>query len=152
RMPGFGGMFIGPDNTLVVNLLDMSPEAVIAARAAIVAVFGEKRIPVGGIKPIQAKYDFLTLRETRDRAKGVLTIPGVVLIDIDEKANRFRVGIAQMAARADVERELDRSGVVRDMVIFEVVKPSVGFVSLQDLFRPVMGGFQIENSAGGCAH
>ncbi len=54
RVPAFGGMFLSEDEqTLQVYLTDLRPPIVAAAQAAIAAVFGTQRIPLGGIQAIQ---------------------------------------------------------------------------------------------------
>jgi hypothetical protein len=143
QVPAFGGMYVSPDKTLQIYLLDTSPPVITAAKAAITEVLGRGRtIPVN-IKPLQAKYGFLQLKAWRDRGKGVLSIQGSGRWGIDESMNRLMIGLEQMEAKPIVEKYLSQSGIPLEAVEFKSVKP-IGYQNDPEAkARPLIGGTQI---------
>ena len=139
------------DNVLQVYLTDITQAA--AAEAAIANKFGRERIPPGGIKVLSGKYDFLQLKGWHDRHRFVtLALPGVISTGVSESENQLKIRVDSQASIAQVEQELSRLGVPREMVNIVVSKPfeiSSGH-TLIDKQRPLLGGIQIQISSGGC--
>lgn len=139
-VPGFGGMYV--DEAGTVNVWVRDPEA--APMDTLEKVFGES------IRLHRGDYDFAQLAAWRDRARPVLGAAGVVLLDVDERSNRVRVGIAEgadtrRAARA-VRREMARRGVPAAAVEIAEVPEVRPMVDLSDTFNPVPGGVEINFS------
>ena len=142
RVPAFGGMFIGPGQALQVYLLDPAQRA--AAEEAIFAVFGRERLPQGGIQVLQGQYSFLQLKAWHDRQRVVtLAIPGVVRTSIAESKNRLQIGVSDLGAISQVERELENLVIPREAVNIIQAKPIEFHQTLQDTQRPLEGGLQI---------
>jgi hypothetical protein len=156
RVPAFGGMYLGPDKTLQVYLLNVDPATIKASEEAITAVFGRERIPAGTLHPLKGQFGFQQLKDWHDRARDVLGIPGVVFSDIDERMNRLTFGLNQMEAREDAEKLLIKLQIPKEAVIFQKTsthEPEQNVTTVQDLQsfnRPLIGGLQIRQSAGFC--
>jgi hypothetical protein len=143
RVPDFGGMFIGPDGTLQIDLLD--PRMAGAALEAIEAVFGSERLSQSSIQLLPGHYSFVQLKDWHERMMPeVLGLPGVILTDIDEGENRLRVGVEAQVLQGVVEAQLARGGIPREAVIIEKTEPIV-FMShtLRSRVQPLVGGLQI---------
>jgi hypothetical protein len=154
-VPEFGGVSIGPDGTLHIDVLD--PRMAGAALEAIEAVFGPERfsqgstqilperLSQGGIKVLPGQYSFVQLKDWHERMMPeVLGLPGVILTDIDEGENRLRVGVEAQVLQGVVEAQLARGGIPREAVIIEKTEPIV-FMShtLRSRVQPLVGGLQI---------
>jgi len=113
RVPGFGGLFIGPDGTLHIDLLDRQDGRLAGAvQGAIAAVFGPGRLPLGRIQVLQGQYSFLQLKDWHERMMPqVLGLPGVILTDIDEAENRLRVDVEAQELQGVVEAQLASLGI-----------------------------------------
>ena len=147
RVPAFGGMYFGSERVLHVCLTDTRQEVLTAAQAAIIESFGRERIPSAGLLPVKCQYSFSQLKEMRDRARNLLSIPGVVLIDIDERKNRLTIVVTQMEPHAaEVERQLVKLGIQRDAVNIEQRGPFELLQTVQQTQRPMLGGIQIRSS------
>jgi len=143
---GFGGLFIDEAGDLNVYLADAAEEGVaIEAADEVLKLKGLEALP---IRVRRAEHRFLDLARWRGQVKDLLAAPGVSLTDVDEAANRVRIGIEDESARPRVEAEVARLGVPPEAVIIEVTGPFVYRASLQGRVRPVVGGLQI---AFGCS-
>jgi hypothetical protein len=142
-VPAFAGMYRGEAGTLHVNLTDTGPTTAQAAEKAIRTVFGPKAIPEGGLRLNKVRFGFLDLKAFHDQAASLLGISGVVLIDIDERRNRLRIGLNPIDVQAKIEMQLTRLGIPRDAVNFEAFGPFYSRITLQDEVRPLIGGLEI---------
>jgi len=118
---GFGGMFVDSDGRLAVYVLNTTRLA--ATRAAIESVFGSNHIPAAGIRAIQGQYSISQLKTWTERASRLLSVPGVTIVDMDERRNRVVVGIDGDDRRRTVSRELSSLKVPPNAVLLEVVAP-----------------------------
>ena len=139
-VPGFGGMYV--DEAGVVNVWVRDPGT--APMGTLKRYFGE------AVRLHRGDYDFAQLAAWRNRARPVLAVAGVVLLDVDERTNRVRVGVAEganarRAARA-VRREMNRRGVPAAAVEIAQVPVVRPMVTLSDAFNPVPGGVEINFS------
>ncbi|MGB9367045.1 MAG: hypothetical protein WCE79_13645 [Xanthobacteraceae bacterium] len=155
RVPQFGGLYVARDKALQVVLTDTSASVVEAARQAVNEVFGPERIREGGFHPVQGRYNFPQLHDMHMRARGVLAVPGVVLLDADERRNRLKVGLSRLDVQPTVEAKLAALGIPLEAVIFEQQAPMRMLWDWgpdpQARTRPVVGGTQITvNGAGLC--
>lgn len=152
QVPGYAGHWYDEDGNRVIALTDRSQEAlavrVIDARDEPEPAEGEQR--TGATRFVDAQYDFATLRDFRNRATfPVLEAPGAVAVDADEHRNRLTVWIEDDAARPEVERRLAAARVPLDATIIEVTGAPEAYQTLQNFFRPLQSGYQIQNPAGG---
>lgn len=140
EVPGFGGLWIGDDG--VVHAFVRDP--------ASAPVEHLERLVGQSVRVERGDFAFSQLSTWRDRGRGVLNAPGVVLIDADERLNRVRVGIvpgegAARRARA-VRALLAARGVPAEAVEIEEVPEVHRVVTLSDAFNPVPGGVEINFS------
>lgn len=135
-IPGFGGFFYDDAGLPTVYLLDPSQDG--AARET----FGAE------VQVLPGTWEFRQLAEWKSRLLPLLSLPGAVLLDIDESLNRLRVSLHATAEdrkvnRERVELELAFSGVPRKAVIVDETEPVLPAQSLTDRFEPVPGGVHI---------
>jgi len=93
------------------------------------------------VAPRQVTYDFLQLKDWYDHvAMTALTLPGVVMTDIDEANNRLTFGVTELRHEAAVRSLLATNAVPQSVVHFEQWDPVVPQNSLQNYHRPLVGG------------
>jgi hypothetical protein len=144
RVPAFGGMFVNEDkNTLYVYIVPGQPGDIDSLEEAVTDVFGPQQQQT---EMITAQYTFLQLKEWHDRMIDVLSIPGVVLTDIDHFKNRLTVGVESPDVAAEVEGELMALGIPLAAVNMEQMAPAEPDQTLESGWRPLVGGIQITNS------
>ncbi len=150
QIPGFGGMYYDKAGKLTVYLKApaagaalRSTDVVGSLRAAGNAAVQRRLAKSAEVVTQVAKYDYNELQAYRGRLSKIFGVKGVVFTDTDEAQNRLRVAIVPGAREQDVERELARAGVPRDVVIISRVSPIERVATLQDRLRPVPGGAQI---------
>ncbi|EPX55711.1 hypothetical protein D187_008272 [Cystobacter fuscus DSM 2262] len=147
-VPGFGGMYYDEKGQLVVRLVHAS--AAPAASRAIAAVFGQEKIPAGGVVTEPATRTFAQLKALHARiTPSVLSQAGVVLTDVDEKTNRVAIGIERAEVRSGIEKVIERLGVARDAIDIVEVGPILP-TNVQGGWRPINGGIQIETPGKYC--
>jgi hypothetical protein len=149
RWPAFGGIFVDEErDVLYVYSWDQSAGAAAAAEEAVTALFGNDR-PAGRIQVLPAQYRFHELKEWHDRlTPDVLTVPGVVMTDIDERSNRLTVGVESLEVKGAVEDRLFQLVVPAEAVNIVETPPVVQEVSLRDRHRPIVGGLQVSFRRG----
>ena len=139
EVPGFGGYFYDEQDRLNVYLKDTEgPEA---------ALFRDLE---PGVVVRRGDFDFKELSAWRKEMRHVLALPGVVLLDVDEAANRIRIGIdaraqAKSLNRERLERELLFKSAPREAVVVDEVEPIRMLASLRDRVRPIPGGVEVAN-------
>lgn len=154
--PGFAGFYLGDDGELTVRTTrpGQSAGVVGAIRSALAgwprgAV--HRSLDAGRVRFVRADYGFAELAEWHDRIfETVLTTPGFALLDIDERENRIRVGLAHASSFPRVLQALDALQVPREAVVLEVAQPDPPMQSLQGYSRPLRGGLQISSDFGTC--
>ena len=120
QVPGFGGMFVDREGQLAVYLLDTSQLG--AARAAIEAVFGMDSVPAAGVRAMQGQYVVSQLKAWSEMATGILELPGVTAVDLDEARNRVAIGIEDKSRTRTVERALSVIAIPRNAVTIQVME------------------------------
>jgi hypothetical protein len=118
QVPGFGGMFIDREGRLAVYLLDKSQLG--AARAAIQAVFGVDAVPATGVRALQGQYTVSQLKTWTEMAAGLLELPGVTAVDLDEARNRVAIGVEHKPRVPAVERALSAIAIPRHAITIQV--------------------------------
>jgi len=119
-----------------------------AAQGAIETFFGRERLPLDNIQVLPGQYSFLQLKDWHERLMPrVLGLPGVILTDIDEAANRLRIGVEAQEQQGVVEVQLANLGIPRDAVFIEETKPiELMSHTLRSRIRPLEGGLQVNFS------
>ncbi len=148
QVPGFGGMYFDLDGTLQVYLLEQKEPVSDALMATldeiITTVVGRgERLSKNGVEILEGQYGFLDLHSWHNQmSPSMLTIPGVVYTDLDEKFNRLRIGITDAPGMTEAVGEyLDKLGVPRDAVL--ISKAEEVWPELRSRRRPLRGGLQI---------
>lgn len=169
ELPGFGGVFydkVGDLNVymtqgaLEAQAIETQQEDVAKAlvsvfgvdilsrgKASRAGVVGVQALPKAEVKILEGRFDFLELAAWYAKANSVLSLPGVVLTDIDEARNRLTIGVEDATVRRSVEKELSKRGIPRSAVAVEVTEPFRPLLTLQDRNRSAKGGTQIQNSS-----
>jgi len=153
RVPGFGGVFFDEDGRPTVYVRDLSRAQ--EARAAVVDLLAGRQTRRGGsaaaldagdIVVRRGDYDFGRLVEWKQSLIDVLSLPGVVFLDVDERKNRLLVGIEPGADPEPVKKLVTQRGIPQAAVIVAEAEPIKTAATLQDHVRPVVGGLQISFS------
>lgn len=154
EIPGFAGYWY-EGGERVVALTDPAQaekaQAVLDARiSAPEAAHRDEAQGTGRTRYVEAKYDYKTLRAWRDGAvDAAFEQDDATFIDLDEVNNRITVGLLSEDARGAVSERMTKAGVPAEAVNFEVTGPVEQEQTLQNFFRPLMGGYQIQNPGGG---
>ena len=119
--PGFGGMFVERDGRLTVYLMDSAQLP--AARAAIEALFGTGAIPAAGLHAVAGQYTVSQLAVWTRQAAGVMELPGVTFVDMDEARNRVAIGVDDSSKTRAVQQVLASLDIPRAAVVVEITDP-----------------------------
>jgi len=121
QVPAFGGMYVDEGSgNLYIWLTDQGQSLSSAARA-LQGVLGDRSL--AGLTPVAlpAKYTFIQLKAWSDAMAPVLSIPGVVSTDIDDRNNRLSVGVEDPDQQGPlVQTQLRALGIPVEVV--EIVK------------------------------
>jgi hypothetical protein len=151
--PGYAGHWYEGDTRVIAITETGNPEVVAKAIDARGPVeFGDHQEvrTGGGTKVVPARFDYLALRDFRDRATDpVLDVPGVTFLDLDEQANTITVGVEDQSSVAGVNDAFAKAGVPPEATQVQVTGKFSEDVTLQQFQRPLQGGWQIQNAAGG---
>lgn len=136
EVPGFGGFFYDETGLATVYLLDPANDG--AARET----FG------ADVQVRQGAWEFQRLHEWKSQLIPLLSLPGAVLLDIDEELNRLYIGFDRAAEnreanRERLEEELRGSGIPREAVVVEETEPVLLAQTLRDKHTPIPGGVHI---------
>lgn len=152
--PGFGGAFFDDNGRLNVYVDDADDRKslgdVVASLETHIGPIAERNPEAAKSAPImlQGDYDFRALLNWRVDARPVLDGTSVLSLDVDERTNRVRVGVAEGADVASVESLLADRGIPTEAVIVEE-EPAMEFMAtLRDPRRPTQGGLQIDFGGG----
>ena len=164
-VPGFGGMYIDPDDPNVLNvfLLDPDDEKQLAEVEHAIGEEFPDAIPPGGIVAIQGDYDIRELKEWYDNAIAAVVqseLRGkLVATDMGEHNNRLELTVDDENVIPRVN-ELVRDAGVPDGVVTVTIGEKFHFRSerdpsnktVRDRFRPNIGGIETKgNGQGICA-
>jgi hypothetical protein len=145
-VPTFGGSYLDDDgSTLHVWLTRPTADDALRSRAALATGVGN-RAPVVH----RADYTFAQLKQWRDATRALLALPGVTMLDIDERTNRLVVGVEDTGRDGPaVTAGLARLAVPRAAVTLTRAGPVTQ--SLGDRNRPLGGGVKIRHTSGFCS-
>lgn len=149
QVPGFGGYFFDGNGDLNVFLTDLSKEPAARAVLADAAAHRLQRSQQPWTRPAEivvrhGDFGFAQLQEWRARFNASAAVAGVQSIDVDETKNRVSIGVTESDAAARVLARLDTLGVPRNAVTVDVVPPISLVTNLQQYYRPLIGGLQID--------
>ena len=143
EIPGFGGLYYDEQGRPNVYLLDPSG----AGGTALKALGAEVRVHRGD-------FEFERLLDWRQQLRPLLSLPGVVFLDVDEARNRIVIGVdssPQGNLNHDrLEHEILTTGVPRLAILLKETGHAEPLIGLQDKLRPVPGGAQIVFSSFIC--
>jgi len=147
QIPGFGGLFYDENGQLTMYVTRGEPGHQQMAEARISAVLGNDSqfAAAGPVRVVYGQYDFLQLKGWHERMRtDVLGVAGVVMVDVDERSNRVRVGVENQEQQAAVKKQLAKLGIPEAAINIEVTEP-IFFAShtLRSNVRPLQGGLQI---------
>jgi hypothetical protein len=160
-IPGFGGFYFDPIGTPVVVLTHEANRG--RAVEVLQSTFGTDRfsLPGGlrapdwaGARVQTGRNEFRDLQYWRRRAtEAIFEVPGVTLLDIDERKNRLRVGVRDGVAEQGVYGVLARIGVPAGVATVDRVEPVRYQQTLSDPATTMRAGLQISRSDGyACTH
>ncbi|HXF96322.1 MAG TPA: hypothetical protein VNI61_09510 [Gemmatimonadales bacterium] len=137
-IPGFGGLYLEA-GVPTVYLTDLGQEG--AARA----VLG--RYGFSGVRAVQGQFAYQDLdRWFQLLSREGLALPGTVLADLDEAANRVLIGVEHAAAAASIRGLAARLGVPAAALVVREMEPIGYAATLRDRIDPRIGGIQIHFS------
>jgi subtilisin family serine protease len=154
EIPGLAGFFYDTAGNLIVAVKAVGGSAM--SRALLQPIFRQelsrahRRNPAADLIVRGAQFTFLELRQWRDRLLGadILTVPGVVWMDLDEAANRVVLGLGVGGDPGVVRRMAQDLGVPAEAIDFERGAPYDAQTTLHDQFRPLQGAIQIQRVSG----
>ncbi len=158
--PGFGGMFLSDDNTILYAWM-LDPSEGNAAKEALEQVFGDWMTEGLEFQAIQGQYDIGQLHEWYSRKRdAVWGIPGVHMTDLDEGDNQLEIRVDDPAAIEEVEEALSSLDIPLEAVNVKVGKsPILAKPSPQEAHTleqrasgdTMVGGYMTTGSGlGGC--
>lgn len=160
QIPGFGGLFLDETGALTVALVAPAQRArAVQVLAPILAgwTFSTRDKPVDVVNPRvrEVRYDFLQLKQWKDRLSGGLDHTGVYGYGIQQSTNRLHILVADGAVRARVFGELAVLGIPRDAVVIEEgsAPEDLSHQTLSSYLRPVRGGIRVSSTSDpdGCS-
>jgi len=138
---GFGGLYLDEKGEANVHL--GNPANQDAVLTAVGEVLRAKGIGPGTIHVRAGRHDFSELARWKADLNSVQDLPGVVFTDIDESANRIKIGIESGADRSAIEDLIAAIGVPQNAVSLETTEPYRMLTTVSSQFRPLVGGVQI---------
>ena len=148
QVPGFGGLYFDQDGTMKVYMVGQKEpvnDNLISSLDDVITreIGGGERLTHSGVEVIEGQYSFLDLHSWhQELSPAVLSLPGVVFTDLDEKTNRLRIGVTDSKEVLEaVEKSLAGLSVPREAVVFSETKPIDPH--LRNFRRPLRGGLQI---------
>jgi hypothetical protein len=104
HVPGYAGTYYDADGTPTTNLVDLSRGPDAERATGFLTNNGKNGEGPRKSKFRKVAYDFLKLKEWKDRATlTLLARPHVVSVDIDEVNNRLKIGVADAAEEANAK-------------------------------------------------
>lgn len=139
QISGFGGMYIA-NGVLNVYLTDMA-EAASASRAldAELTQHGRAGLTVHLLK---GAYRYAQLDSWRRSVLPAISSSQIVFSEVDEQANRVRIGVADLSAVAIIRQVLVQLPVPAEAFMIQIVPIPALYTTLQSRYRPLQAGFQ----------
>jgi hypothetical protein len=141
-IPEFGGYFLDEQGRPTVYLTDESRRP--TAERALGRFLSTRGWGASDLRVRRGTFRYADLDGWYRKGWGrVLTIPGVVLGDVDESRNRLRFGVTDAGVAERVRSTLVGLGVPVDAVVIETRRAIQPMATLRDRVRPLAGGLQI---------
>jgi hypothetical protein len=150
-IPGFGGFFIDDQGAPTVYLRDARDRGV--AANALGETLRSLGVAQANLRVRVAQYEFRQLQGWLDALSGrVFRDSGVVFVDVDEGANRLRIGIERAETRSAIVGALSSLNIPSDAVIVDIRRSFIPYIRLNQTVRPTLGGLRAVSAAGvpGC--
>ncbi len=151
KNPGFGGFYTDSEGRAVLLIAEGGNEK------NLVTDFAPKDGKTEVITQ-QVKYDFAELYTYKKSLRDIMSEPGVVYVDLDEKKNKVVVAVDQNKSnrsnliaegKAATKAVADLYGIPEDAIELMETEPVSNFANLRSRLRPAPGGMQVIRSAGG---
>ncbi len=151
KNPGFGGFYTDSEGRAVLLVTNEGNKKELAAQFE----------PEDGKTEVlteDVKYSFLRLYEYKVQIRDILSEPGVIYVDLDEKHNKIVVAVDQnkenrstLIADGKLSNKdvADIYGIPEDALEILEMEPVVDFANLRSRIRPAPGGMQITKNTGG---
>lgn len=142
KAPGFAGIVLDSAGTATILLVDTTKldEAILAA-----VEFPAVSLTNGRPRVRKVRYSFQEIRAWRERLYGGPLPRGLVLVDVDEQANRLRLGFATESDMNNARSVVAEAGIPLDGAILQVA-PQYEVAqggSIQGVVTPRVGAIQI---------
>jgi hypothetical protein len=141
-IPEFGGYFLDETGRPTVYLTDEARRPI--AERALGGFLSTRGWGIADLRVRRGTFRYADLADWYRRGwASVLSIPGVVLGDVDEARNRLRFGVLDAGAADQARIVLARLGIPADAVVIETRSAIAPMATLRDRVRPLGGGLQI---------
>jgi hypothetical protein len=154
RLKSYVGLSVEGDANVRITIADLkeSETATNLAREVWSSAFSNDAKPRSPrFSVIQAVAGPDDLRDAQKKMRNVLTLPGVVFLDLDEVCGCITVGIAVPSAETEVTKFAQNQGIRPGLVKTTPTSYVVGLADLAGDFRPTMGGVLIHaRRTGSC--
>ena len=157
--PGFGGMFLSDDNTILYAWM-LDPSQGSEAEEALEQVFGDWVTEGLEFQALQGQYSIGQLYEWYERKRDAIwAIPSVHMTDLDEGDNQLEIWVDDPAAIGAVEEAFSELGIPLETVNIQVGKrpvlvgpPSQETHTLENRAsgNTMAGGYMTSGYGGGC--
>lgn len=154
RAPGFAGLWIDADGTLVINVRRGDAPGVVESEAAKwLSEQGREELAQRRRRVNEVAYDYQTVISELELAKSIAArLPGVTTFGIDDREAKAVVGVSDQATAGTIMRALAQSTMRYDTWKVEVTGPAVDLQSnLQSTFSTIVAGIQTSGSRGACS-
>ena len=141
-LPGFGGLYIDANGVPTVYLTDLSQSDRVPGVLGNVAKWHGG---TGEVRVKQGQFTYVELDALLNKLNEALSLPGVVMTDLDEANNVVRVGVEKgnRGARGSVQSLAARLNVPDEALRIEEMEPIYQAATLRDVVRPIRSGLQI---------
>ena len=154
--PGIGGVFVDPSGRVnVYTRSSTNPALAIGALRALgqrmnSALPEAARLVAGDVVMRRGDFAFSELLGwSQVLLADAVNVPGFVSIDADESSNRVVVTLSDTAQRSEIWRIAAAAGIPTAAVQVLAGNAAVPLLNLRSTIRPLAGGFQFQNGAGG---
>jgi hypothetical protein len=142
-VPGFAGLML-EDGVPTVMLVDLDRAAL--AESVLTPFLADRGDAGRGFQVRPARFAWNELYDWRLKAKALLGLEEMTALGISVPRNRIFVGLMPGAATDTARARLKALGVDLEAIEFAEAEPVPRLSSLDDRFRPVLGGLQITRS------
>lgn len=162
QVPGFGGLFIDSTGVLTAYLTDLTkgPASVGSIREfarshhTLVRLGGNTLESPSDIHFRHGRFDYRQLVTTLARLQDQHALDrSVSMVDIDESQNHIEIGVSDASHRERLRASLERLAIPIGSVVV-TIQPLIDVEqhsgNLQQSYRPLLGGLQIQTDVGIC--